>query len=167
MDEAYANPTNGNDMLPITTAAIIRIRRKLRNQRQLMLWSAVAAAIWVIAAFLIDLIIVDIAWPMVVGVLLIFGWLAVYSKWIMPMRVTVTCPNCDELINLNKDWVCGACDDEKSPVAMQTYVRHSIPFENCDECRAVANLIECPHCTALAVTEQYKPDGDETVARFL
>ena len=161
----YTEPVGS---LPAISKTVVqRVQNRLRRNRQFMFVLALLAAVWIATALIINIAVDDLTWPMLIGIFAIFGWLAIYSKVIVPMRVTVTCPSCDELINLNKDWICGSCDAEKSPLAMQTYVRHSLPFESCDECGEAANAIECPHCFVQIPTELLAVDGQPRIARFL
>lgn len=167
MADTYDYAGSVIDLPVISKTVIRRVRNKLRRNRQFMFALASLTALWIVVALVINTIVGNLAWPMLIGIIAIFGWLAMYSKAIMPLRVTVTCPNCEGLVNLNKDWICGSCDAEKSPLAMQTYVRHSLPLEDCDECGAAANIIECPHCTYQAPTEMLEVDGQQSIARFL
>lgn len=165
-DVVYDEETEYYD--PTLNSAITkRIKEKLSSQRQAIRIFALVAAVTLVIAFLLNVIIGNSVWPMVVSLGLIFGWLLVNTKFIMPFRVTVNCPSCDELINFNNDWVCGSCGGEKSPLAMQTYIRHSLPLEPCEECKEEAAYVECPYCSAELFANTKSQESSETIARFL
>lgn len=148
----------------------------MSEYRNLLYGTAVFATLWVFGAAIVNIFYRPVLWPMIVGIVLALGWYILNSKIGLQKRVMVTCPECGNATNLNQDWTCGYCDEEKSPFIMQTFVRYSLPLEECNRCQNVATAIECPHCYKVMI---FDPEGYEqsikrgqkkeiesTVARF-
>ena len=122
------------------------VANKAERQRWVMLAAGDGALVWIVCTFALDLFFGPLALPKLIGFGLAFAWLAVYSKFLVPFRITARCPSCSEIINVNRNWVCGWCSDEKAPLFMQPYVSAKVPLEPCGECHRQATAIECPHC---------------------
>ncbi len=144
------------------------------GHRRILNASVIACIVIVVAIFFADVFLGPLIWLKILGIILLLTWLAAFSRFLAQFNVPITCLGCDQQINLNQDWVCGYCDDAKSPLLMQTYVRYHVPLEKCMGCGNHATAVECPYCNTNVVFDIDRFNIEEQagtkrfgVARFL
>lgn len=153
-----------------------RVRNIARKQRSVMYGSLIVVILIALAIFVLDMFSGDLQLFKALAVGLVVLWIVIYSKAVAPFRVPITCLSCNNQVNLNKAWLCGYCDDEKSSrlMGMQTFVSYRLPLEECASCEEKAPSVECPYCEEPVVFDVDEFNKQETagtkrfgMARFL